>query len=200
MPIARILPWLISSAMITLACLFAWSTADARQGDQTTTIFVGSALYTDGTATTTGTTFGVKWALEFEPDWLWSISGQYSAAEGEEESGGQKYNLSAQTSTVQSGLTYLVNNHPKSVVVGLLGGGLSILWYELDFDYPGSDIGRTSGVGPGAFVLAGVEIRVAKNIEIIPEYVISAHSIETEAGDRFSLVSAGLQVAIRLKF
>jgi len=191
---------LAGCAAVLAACLTASQPVQARQGDQTTTIFVGTTSYADGKAVTNGTTFGAKWALEFQPNWLWTISAEYAATEGQYDSGGTTYDLSTNTTTAQTGLTYLFNNEPKSVVVGMAGGGLSILSYNLDFEYPGSDIGKTSGVGPGVFALVGAEIRLAKNIALIPEYVVSAHSIQTEAGDSFTLVSAGLVVAIRISF
>jgi len=172
----------------------------ARQGDQTTTIFVGTTSYTDGKAITNGTTFGAKWALEFKPNLLWTISAQYAATDGQYDSGSTTYDLSTTTTTAQTGVIYLFNNDPRSVVVGMVGGGLSVLWYNLKFDYPDSDIGSTSGVGPGVFTLLGAEIRLAKNISLIPEYVVSAHAIKTEAGDSFTLLSAGLVVAIRISF
>jgi hypothetical protein len=199
MPKFQSLKRFASGATVVVAILLG-SAVQARQGDQITSIFVGTTTYTDGTATTNGTTFGAKWAWEFQPNLLWTISGQYAATEGQETSSGTKYNLSTNTTTVQTGATYLFNNEPNSVVVGMVGGGLSILWYDLKFDYPGADIGNTSGVGPGVFALLGAEIRLAKNISLIPEYVVSAHQIRTEGGDAFTLVSGGPVVAIRISF
>ena len=200
MPNYQSLRFLAAGASFMVASLIASQPVQARQGDQTTTIFVGTTSYTDGTAVTNGTTFGARWALEFQPDLLWTISAQYAATAGEQTSGGAKYDLRTNTTTAQTGVTYLFNNDPSSVVVGRVGGGLSILSYDLEFDYPESDIGKTSGVGPGVFALVGAEIRLAKNISLIPEYVVSAHAIETEAGDSFTLVSAGVVVAILISF
>jgi hypothetical protein len=188
------------AALAAFLTLLVPHSARAAKGDQTTTIFVGTTSYSDGEVSTFGTTFGVKWALEFQPDLLWTISGEYAVTEGEAEVSGQKYDVSTHTTTGQTGVVLLVNNEPGSAVVGLFGGGLSILSYDLELDYPGSDVGTTSGVGPGVFGLVGVEIRLARNIHLIPEYVVSAHAIETEDGDTFTLVSAGLVVAIRIGF
>jgi hypothetical protein len=200
MPIHQSLRILAVSAAFLAASLAAAPRAQARQGDQTTTIFVGTTQYTDGTAVTNGTTFGAKWALEFQPNWLWTISAQYAATEGQQKSGGKTYDLTTNTTTGQTGVTYLFNNEPTSAVVGLVGGGLSVMSYDLKFEYPGSDIGDASGVGPGVFALVGVDIRLSRTISLIPEYVVSAHSIETESGDSFTLVSKGLVVAIRISF
>lgn len=192
---------LLAAAGMAIVAIAAFATpAHAAEGDQRTTIFVGSTTYSDGDATSQGTTFGVKWALEFQKDLEWSISGAYTATDGKHETGGQEYDVSATSTTLQSGLTVLFNNEPTSAVVPFIGAGLSLLFYELDFDYPDSNVGKTSGFGPGVFGLGGVEIRFTRTIHFIPEYVLTAHSIETEDGDRYTLISGGLLIALRISF
>lgn len=184
-----------------LAAVLPASFANAAVGDQRTTIFIGSTSYSDGTTTTLGTTFGARWALEFKKDLEWTVGGSYATTDGEfKDSSGQVTEVHARTTTVQTGLTLLFNNEPESNVVGFLGGGFSILQYDLDFDYPESEVGKTSGIGPGLFSLVGAEFRVTRNFHIIPAYQISAHSIETEDGDRFTLVSMGVVVSFRIGF
>ena len=75
-----------------------------------------------------------------------------------------------------------------------------MIQYDIDYDYPNSDVGETSGVGPGVFALGGAEIRLARNIHFIPQYVYSAHVIETEDGDSFTFISQDLVVALRIAF
>ena len=75
-----------AAASIALALLGTAGVAEARKGDTRTTIFIGQTTYTDGTATTIGTSVGVRWALEFADDLLWTIGGDYTATEGERES------------------------------------------------------------------------------------------------------------------
>ena len=191
------------SIALALAALLALAWADpaaAAQGDQRTTIFIGTTSYSDGEASSFGTTFGVKWALEFRKDVEWTISGAYAVTEGEHKVQGETYDVSARTTTVQTGLTRLFNNEPSSAFVWFVGGGLSVLSYDLEFDYPGGDVGNTSGVGPGAFGVGGLEIRLTRSIHFIPEYVVSVHSIKTEDGDSFTLVSSGLVIALRIGF
>lgn len=182
------------------AALLLGASAFAAEGDQRTTIFVGTTTYSDGEATSHGTTFGAKWALEFRQDVEWTISGAYTATEGEHEVEDETYEVSSSTLTFQTGLTRLFNNTAQAAFVPFVGGGLSVLSYDLEYAYPGGDIGDTSGVGPGLFGLAGVEIRITRTIHFIPEYVISAHAIETEDGDSFMLVSGGLIIALRISF
>jgi hypothetical protein len=192
---------ILSLVLALLACSLALvPVAPAAEGDQRTTIFVGSTTYSDGDATSRGTTFGAKWALEFRQDLEWTISGAYTATDGEHEVEGEKYEISSSTTTLQTGLTRLFNNTREAAFVPFVGGGLSVLAYQLEYDYPGGEVGDTSGVGPGVFGHAGVEIRLSRTIHFIPEYVISAHSIETEDGDSFVLVSGGLIVALRIAF
>lgn len=193
MPVRRTI--LLSAAAMLLAFM-----AFAAEGDQRTTIFVGTTTYSDGEATSRGTTFGAKWALEFRQDVEWTISGAYTATEGEHEVDGENYEVSSSTITGQTGLIRLFNSTPQAAFVPFIGGGLSVLSYDLEFDYPGGDVGDTSGVGPGVFGLAGLEIRISRTIHFIPEYAISAHAIETEDGDSFMLVSGGLVVALRISF
>jgi hypothetical protein len=189
---------MVAAAFVAALWLGAARLAAAAEGDTRTTIFVGTTTYSDGKATSFGTTFGVKWALEFRTNLEWTVSGQYTVTEGEHEVEGETYDIEARASTFQTGLTRLFNNDRRSTFVGFLGGGLSVLSYHLDFDYPGGEVGETSGVGPGVFGLAGVEIRLARNVSFIPEYVVNAHAIQTEDGDTFTLLSAGLVVAVRI--
>jgi hypothetical protein len=182
------------------AALLLSAPALAAEGDQRTTIFVGTTTYSDGEATSHGTTFGAKWALEFRKDVEWTISGAYTATEGEHEVEGETYDVSSSTMTFQTGLTRLFNNTPQAAFVPFVGAGLSVLTYDLEYDYPGGEVGDTSGVGPGLFGMAGLEIRVTRTIHFIPEYAISAHAIETEDGDSFVLFSGGLIIAIRISF
>jgi hypothetical protein len=189
---------MVAAALAAVLWFGAARPVAAAKGDTRTTIFVGTTTYSDEKATTFGTTFGVKWALEFRTDLEWTVSGQYTVTEGQHEVAGETYDIEARTSTFQTGLTRLFNNDRRSTFVWFLGGGLSVLSYDLNFDYPGGEVGETSGVGPGVFGLAGVEIRLAKNVSFIPEYVVNAHAIQTEDGDTFTLLSAGLVVAVRI--
>lgn len=196
------------SKLIALAPVLAvlcwggiFSEAWAAEGDTRTTIFAGTTTYSDGTTSTFGTTFGARWAWEFVPDVQWTIGGSYSVTDGEhKESDGQVTAVHARTTTAQTGLTYLINNAPQSNVIGFVGGGVSVISYDLDFDYPDSDVGRTSGVGPGVFAQVGAEFRLSRNFYFIPAYTASAHAIETQEGDTFTLVSSGIVVSLRIGF
>ena len=189
-----------AAASIALAFLGTAGVAEARKGDTRTTIFIGQTTYTDGTATTIGTSVGVRWGLEFADDLLWTIGGDYSATEGQRTENNQTFDIEARTTTVRTGLTYLFNNEPQSAIIPFVGAGLSVIQYDIDYTYPGSEVDETSGFGPGPFALGGAEIRLTRNIHFIPQYVYSAHIIETEDGDSFTLISQGLVLALRIAF
>ncbi|MEE8554860.1 MAG: outer membrane beta-barrel protein, partial [bacterium] len=118
-----------AAASIALALLGTAGVAEARKGDTRTTIFIGQTTYTDGTATTIGTSVGVRWGLGFADDLLWTIGGDYTATEGEHESS----EIEARTTTVRTGLLYLFNNEPQSAIVPFVGAGLSVIQYDIDY-------------------------------------------------------------------
>ncbi|HUJ76643.1 MAG TPA: hypothetical protein VL359_17400, partial [bacterium] len=147
---------------MALACA-AWpGAAWATQGDSRTTIFVGSTEIDIGNAFSTGTTLGAKWAYEVRDDLEWSLGGAYTATDGQQVVAGQTYTIHADTTSLQSGLTYYFNRHPSSLLVPFLGIGLAALNYDVDYRYPGSLVGKTSGVAPGAFGQAGIELWLAR--------------------------------------
>ena len=178
------------------------SEAAAAEGDRRTTIFVGTTNYSDGTTTTFGTSFGARWSLEFKRDLQWTVGGAYATTDGEfkDDDTGRVTDVHVRTAMANTGLTVLFNTDPGSNVIGFVGGGFSIISYDMDFDYPDSEVGQTSGVGPGVFGNIGAEFRITGSVWFIPAFIASAHSIETEDGDAFTLVSTGVVISIRIGF
>lgn len=180
--------------------LVAAGSAQARVGDTRTTIFVGTTTFSDGEETSSGTTVGAVWALEFQEDLEWTVGGSYAATQGEADTDGGTTDISTTTTRVDTGLRALFNREPGSNLVAFVGGGVSLLSYDIDYDYPDSEVGDTSGVGPGLFASVGAEIRLTRRVWFIPSLDYSVFRIETEDGDAFTATSSGLTVSIRIGF
>ena len=157
-----------AAASVAWALLVTAGVAEAREGDTRTTIFIGQTAYSDGTATTIGTSVGVRWALEFVDDLLWTIGGDYSATQGQRTENNQTFDIEARATTVRTGLTYLFNNEPQSAIIPFVGARLTVIQYDIDYTYPNSEVGETSGFGPGVFALGGAEFLFSRNIHFIP--------------------------------
>ena len=193
----------VTSMLVAICVSAVWvSEAAAAKGDRRTMIFVGTTSYSDGTTTTLGTSFGARWSLEFKRDLQWTIGGAYATTDGEfkDEATGNVTDVHVRSATANTGLTVLFNTDPGTNVIGFVGGGFSIISYDMDFDYPESEVGQTSGVGPGIFGNVGAEFRITRSVWFIPAFIASAHAIETESGDAFTLVSTGVVLSIRIGF
>jgi len=165
------------------------------QGDTRTEVAVGTAALRAGDDTTTGSMVSVGWGIEIQDGVLWNINASHANTDGERDVNGQKTPISATLTSVNTGLTHFFTN--ASTFVPYTGGGLSVGAYDLDYSYPNSDIGKTSGTGGGVFARLGMEVRVSPRFTVIPEYNVSILSIRNDQGDSRSLVSGGLVLALR---
>ncbi|MDX2469023.1 MAG: hypothetical protein QNL04_00435 [SAR324 cluster bacterium] len=83
----------------------------------------------------------------------------------------------------------------KPSITPFIGLGLKVQSYSYDFNYVGSDIGETSGVGYGPIANVGVRLGLGRNFTIIPNYYFSTMTITGENSD-FTVISSGLQVSL----
>jgi hypothetical protein len=169
--------------------------AHAATGDSRISLFAGTSALRAGDDTTTGTTVGVGWGLEIQEQLLWSISASHTSTDGEREVSGQKFPIAAETTNLQTGLTHFFR--PGSTIIPFTGGGISVAAYDVDYTYPESEIGKTTGTSPGLFARLGVEMRFTRNFTVIPQYHFSVHSIRSDQGDSKSLISEGLLLSLR---
>ena len=185
------------SAVLTmvLALGLVSSNAWAARGDSRLGVFVGTTSLRAGEDTTTGTTVGLGWGLEIQDQLLWSISAARTSSDGEREVSGQTFPLTADTTSFQTGLTHFFR--PGATLVPFTGGGVSVAAYDVDYTYPGSEIGKSTGTSPGLFARLGLEVRFTRNFTLIPQYRFSVHSIRSDQGDSRSLVSDGLLLSLR---
>lgn len=187
-------------AALALFALTCWvpGAAPAREGDSRTTLYVGTAAFNTTDASTFGTTFGVRYGLEIQDNLIWATGVSYTATSGEHTVAGTTYDLAANTSTLRTGLTYLFQLGPDSNLLPFAGGGVSVSSYSIDYDFPDSELGETSGTAPGIYGFGGLEWRLGRNSTFIIEYVSSVHVVEKEAGGSAALADSGFLLSLRL--
>ena len=181
-----------------LIALFCAAPAWAAQGDSRATILLGTANFSIGSGSTTGTSFGFRWGYELEDQLTWSLGATFTSTSGQISKAGRTYDLSANTRTVSTGLTYGFDLGPGSIVQPFAGGGLNYVGYDIDFNYPNSEVGKVSGGSPGIFGLAGVEVRFSRGFDMIVQYMLSASSIEAQDGSTVALLAGGILLSFRL--
>ena len=164
-----------------------------------TSVYMGSTVISHGGAKSVGNTFGVGWGVSLSESLLFNISGSTSSTSGEVADGAASYPITANTLTGKMGMTHFLGGNDRSIFVPFYTAGLSVISYEILFDYPGSDIGTTSGTAPGAFGGLGIELRMGSNLTFIPQYRVDAHNIRNEAGDSIFLRSDGVLISIRIR-
>jgi hypothetical protein len=184
--------------LLALAALCAPGAAEAYQGDSRATLFVGTTRFMASDASTYGTTFGFSWGYEVIDDLLWSFGAAATTTDGTVTSAGQKYPISAQTTTEQTGLTYYFNRSPTSLLIPFVGGGFSLMQYDIDYTFPDSQVGKTSGSGAGAFANAGLEIWFSRATTLILQYQAAAHEVRTQSGKTILVDSGGLLLSLRI--
>ena len=170
----------------------------AAEGDTQTLIYIGSSLISIDNATTQGTTIGARWGYEFLDDLLWTVGGAYTATDGTQSVAGTDYQIHANTTTLQTGALYFFGRRPRKLVVPFVGAGIAALDYDVDYRYPGSKTGKTSGTGPGAFAFAGIELWLARSVTFIVSYQADAYEITRQGGGTSTLESGGVLLAIRI--
>lgn len=190
---------MLLTAVAALTLVLLWTApALAREGDSLTTLFVGTTRFMADDATSYGTTFGGSYGYEIIDDLLWSVGLAFSTTDGTETVNNNRYNIYASTTTVQTGPTYYFNRTPQSLVIPFVGAGLSVLNYDVKYEFPGSKLGKTSGTGLGGYGQVGVELWITRSTTFIMAYEVAAHDVKTEAGDHVVLRSGGLQLSLRI--
>lgn len=198
----RYFPPLLATLLAALAvALIGGTRAGAAEGDTRAGLFLGTTTFSVEGITTSGTTFGGSFGYEFSQDLMWTVAGAFSSTDGEEtvvDAAGnpQVVQINATTSEFRTGLLAFFNRTPTSDVIPFVGGGLSLLNYDIDFT--GTEVGNTSGTGPGAYFEAGLELRLTRRVTLIPQLTLQGHAIETESGESATLLSGGLVISLRI--
>jgi len=174
------------------------SPAAAREGDSQTLIFVGTTRFESDDATSYGTTFGGSYGYEIIDDMLWSVGASASTTDGTATVNNHTYDIYARTTTIQTGPTFFFNRAPGNLLIPFVGAGVSVLNYDVKYEFPGSKLGKTSGSGPGAYALAGIELWLSRSITLIGQYTLAAHQVKTQSGEYMTLRSGGLGLSLRI--
>ena len=174
--------------------------AQAREGDSEFLLYVGSSTVYIDDVPSTGAFFGGRYGYEFFDNLLWTLGGNFGATDGKRTVAGKDYAVSTNTSAVQSGLLYYFGRDGKKWLVPFVGGGVSVLSYDVDYRYPGGKTGKTSGTAPGGFAFAGVELWLARHLTLIVSYDVEGYDIKRQTGGSTTLATGGLQVAVRINF
>ncbi len=190
----------LAAAGALLLILLAAAPAAATEGDTQALLFVGTTRFTSDDATSYGSTFGGSFGYEIVDDLLWSVGGAFSTTDGTATVNNKRYNIYARTTTLQTGPTYYFNRSPRSLVVPFIGAGVSVLNYDVKYEFPGSELGKTSGSGFGGYGLVGLELWLTRSTTFILTYQESGHDVKTQSGDHVWLHQGGLQLSLRIGF
>jgi hypothetical protein len=185
-------------ALLALLALFLAGPAAARQGDSRAVLYVGTTRFLVDDATSDGTIFGGNWGFEVLDDLLWNFGASVSTTDGVQTVNNRLYDIYARTSQAQTSLTYYFGGSSRNMVVPFLGAGIAALNYDIDYTFPGSMVGKTSGTGPGAFGLGGVELWLTRSSTLILEVQGQGYEIETEAHKKTTLRSSGFLLSLRI--
>lgn len=186
--------------LILLFSAVVWLTAGreslAAVGDTRAGIYVGTTTFTAGGGTTSGVTFGGNYGWEFISDLVLDFGLAFSATDGTETVSDVEYDLTTSTTEMRIGLTRYFNQGSSSLIIPFAGGGLSLLNY--DIDHTGLELGKTSGTGPGAYVMGGVHFRFSRQITLILRLGGQVHQLKSETGESVNAVSGGLTFSVRI--
>lgn len=187
--------------MVLTLALAAPGVAEAAKGDQRAGMFLGTTTMTTKGYRTFGTRFGGTFGWEFQNDLLLIVGGSFVSADGDvivtdSVGNNNQFHISGNSLEANAGLLYYLYRNADSPFAVFAGGGLSLLNY--DFDYTGTELGKTSGAAPGAFGNVGLEVHFNRNFTMILDFGFQAYQIKTQTGDSTGLASGGLMFSLRL--
>ena len=170
----------------------------AAQGDSRMGLFVGNHSFRAGEDYTTGVAFGLSYGYEFYKDLLWMLSLTSASTSGLKEVDDEKFELEASSSIVKSGIRAYFNRESGNKVIYYIEGGISAMSYNIDYTYPGCEVCKTAGTGPGAYAGTGLEVRMTKNSTFIPQFNLQGHRITKENGEKLNVTSTSLLISLRI--
>lgn len=169
-----------------------------------TSISYGAYQKTDGDDTLSGSQLAVSYMSRFSEQWSYFLRLSNGSASGTHTENGESYDLKSSNSTLTGGVRWSydfdVNSDNDTDLSPYVGAGLSVQKYEYDFEYPGSEVGKTSGTGYGPFVSLGLKIAISANIVIVPGYHYEQITIKTEDGEDRAFTSSGTSLAFVARF
>ena len=178
--------------------LSAAQTGTCASRDQTIIhVAAGSYQIDDGTHHLVGSRTAIGLKHFWDENWAWFANlEQGTVAQKFRAENQLSYLLEAQTTGLTAGVEWRQPLGKRKKVIPFVGLGLNGLSYEMDYTYPGSSVGKTSGVGFGPLFRGGARFVLGRNFILIPAYQYSAVQIQTEAGANKMIVSSGFFVGL----
>ncbi len=194
-----------SLLLLTGLILICQSPAFSEEKFQSvTSISYGAYQTTDGDNTLNGTQLAVSYMSHFTKQWSYFIRLSNGSASGTHSENGESYDLKSTNSTLTGGIRWSydfdINSDNDADLSPFIGTGLSVQRYEYDFEYPNSEVGKTSGTGYGPFASLGIKIAISSNIVIIPGYHYEQITIKTEDEEDRAFTSSGTSLAFVARF
>lgn len=193
---ARVLAWVATAVLLLALVMGGGRVAQADVGDSYAGMFVGTTTFGIQTYSTYGAAFGGSYGHEYAANRLWTLGATFASTAGQTtDTSGKTFDLSAGTAEFKGGLVAYLSP-VEDAVRPYLGAGLSVLSYKLDFT--GTDVGKTSGTGPGVFGEVGMELRLTPHFTLIPQFGVQEHSVKLASGATTGLLSGGLVFTLRI--
>lgn len=175
-----------------------------KKGNSVTSVSFGSYQETDGEDTITGSQLAIAYLKYFTDQWAYFVRLSNGSASGTHTEGEESTEISSSSTALTGGLQWSyainLNDDQTNELVPYVGGGISVQRYRYEFDYEGTEIGKTSGTGYGPLFMVGLKINISNNFIIIPGYSYQQTTIETESGESRSMVSSGTSIALVARF
>ena len=166
-----------------------------------TNLAFGNFQARSGIDTVHGDQFSIGLHVYYWENWAVFFRITDGRATGEYESpDGSATEISATTTTMSSGLQYRYELNLDPELTPYFGGGISLQNYSYVYEYPGSKIGESSGIGYGPLLNFGMRVDIAQHLLIIPSYQFETIYIKTESGAQTDINSSGLSLALVIRF
>ena len=149
-----------------------------------------------------GSKVGLGIKYYYDPHWatVFSVS-EGSAIQTYQPTGSTaQYDLTAHSYGFTGGMEWRTQLDRAGNIEPFVGAGLNAENYEMEFVYPGSEVGTTSGTGFGPWVEMGGRFRLGDSVTLIPAYEYSSIGYQTEGGETKTLVSAGFSLGLLVMF
>ncbi|OGH03218.1 MAG: hypothetical protein A2600_08325 [Candidatus Lambdaproteobacteria bacterium RIFOXYD1_FULL_56_27] len=161
----------------------------------------GSYQLSDGEHSLVGSRVALGVKRLYDPHWAWFVTAaDGSAQENFPGPNGSIYTLTAATTTFTGGYEYRFALDDRGDIEPFLGFGVNVISYALDYTYPGSSVGKTSGTGVGPVGELGGRFAFGDSFTVIPAFQYTAIQVTTESGSKKALVSSGLYLGLVFSF
>lgn len=167
-----------------------------------THLYVGSYAANTDDHHLKGSKLGLGLKYYYDPHWAtFFFLSEGSAQETySPENSTAQYDLYAHSYGFTGGLEWRTQLDREGNIEPFVGIGLNAENYELEFEYPGSEVGTTSGTGYGPLMELGGRFALGRSFTVIPAYEYSAISYKAGSGDSKTLVAAGFSLGLIFRF